>query len=219
MTESKSRMYLDGRAYVPEPDYDDLAARLAECEARWHGAVSEGQALQARLAEAERDHEQTMAERDHNEEMADKLAAAIATLTGVDIGEHSSVNCPWLAALEAAEEHGPTASALIVHRCKPFSEIDDPQVSICEPIEELEVSNEALEFLRRATDGRHRIVSTGDLHEMQIAEARADGRMYVEPGGGLGWVLLPWGLTTSKDKEREQRLTDSATVAQDSHHE
>ena len=67
--------------------------------------------LEARLAEAERDDEQAMKERDYNEEMADRLAAAIATLTGVDIGEHSSGNCPWHAALEAAEEHGPTVSA------------------------------------------------------------------------------------------------------------
>jgi hypothetical protein len=74
------------------------------------------------------------------------------------------------------------------------------------------VSNEALEFLRRAADGKHRIVSTGDLHEMQIAEARADYRMFVEPGGGLGWVLLPWELTTSKDKERE-RATSTVTGA------
>lgn len=62
----------------------------------------------------------------------------------------------------------------------------------------------ALEFLRRAADGKHRIVSSGDLHEMQIAEARADGRFYVEPGGGLGWALLPWELTTAKDKARER---------------
>jgi hypothetical protein len=69
----------------------------------------------------------------------------------------------------------------------------------------------ALEFLYRAADGKHRIVSTGDLHEMQIAEARTEGRMFVEPGGGLGWVLLPWELTTSKDKEREQRLASTVT--------
>lgn len=57
--------------------------------------------------EAERDEDQILKERDHAEAMADRLAASIAELTGEDIGEHSSGNCPWTAALEAAEEHRP----------------------------------------------------------------------------------------------------------------
>ena len=62
----------------------------------------------------------------------------------------------------------------------------------------------ALEFLKR-TDG-HRVVSTGDLNEYQIAEARRDGKMFVDEDTGLGWVLLPWELTTDKDREREQKF-------------
>lgn len=61
----------------------------------------------------------------------------------------------------------------------------------------------ALDFLKRAADGKHRIVSSGDLTNHQIAEAQARGLFYVEPGGGLGWALLPWELTTDKDKMRE----------------
>jgi hypothetical protein len=58
----------------------------------------------ATLEREEREHDQTLKERDHAEAMADKLAAALATLLGVEIGEHSSGNCPWTEALEAFEE-------------------------------------------------------------------------------------------------------------------
>lgn len=44
-------------------------------------------------------HSHTIDQRDHNEEMANKLAAAIAERFRVDIGEHSSANCPWSEAL------------------------------------------------------------------------------------------------------------------------
>jgi hypothetical protein len=61
----------------------------------------------------------------------------------------------------------------------------------------------AIEFLKRS-DG-HRVVSTGDLNEYQIAEARRDNKVFVDPDTGLGWVLLPWELTTDKDRERERK--------------
>ncbi len=51
-----------------------------------------------------------------------------------------------------------------------------------------------------------RIVSTNDLHRFQIAEASAHGRMFVDPRTSYGWVLLPWDLTTAKDKDREIAL-------------
>ena len=65
------------------------------------------------------------------------------------------------------------------------------------------VADGALAFLKRAADGKHRIVSSDDLTLLQIAEAQANGLFYVEPGGGLGWALLPWHLRTEKDKDRE----------------
>ena len=64
----------------------------------------------------------------------------------------------------------------------------------------------ALEFLKKFVDG-HRIVSTGDLTDLQISNAKVEGRMYVEPNGGLGWVALPWDLSTPKDKHREAVLS------------
>ncbi len=66
----------------------------------------------------------------------------------------------------------------------------------------------ALEFLKKFVDG-HRIVSTGDLTDLQISNAKVEGRMYVEPNGGLGWVALPWDLSTPKDKHREAVLSKS----------
>jgi hypothetical protein len=64
------------------------------------------------------------------------------------------------------------------------------------------VTNEALAFLKRCTDGKHRIVCTGDLTEFQIAEARCENKMFVD-ADGFGYVLLPWTLCTAKDKQRE----------------
>lgn len=49
--------------------------------------------------------DQTLKERDEYHEWADLLAARIALITGVDIGEHSSANCPWAKAINAAEYH------------------------------------------------------------------------------------------------------------------
>ena len=42
--------------------------------------------------------------RDRMEEWADGLADWIAKLTGVELGEHSSCNCPWANAVQAAAE-------------------------------------------------------------------------------------------------------------------
>lgn len=53
--------------------------------------------------------DQALRERDEYHETADKLAAAIAKHFGVDIGEHSNLNCPWDEALEAIENAAPPA--------------------------------------------------------------------------------------------------------------
>jgi len=54
--------------------------------------------------------DQTLTERDEYHDMADKLANAIADHLLVEIGEHSSSNCPWMRALEAIENAAPQAS-------------------------------------------------------------------------------------------------------------
>lgn len=50
--------------------------------------------------------EQIITQRDAFHDVADNLANAIAAHFGVDIGEHSSVNCPWDEALRVIEEAG-----------------------------------------------------------------------------------------------------------------
>jgi hypothetical protein len=61
----------------------------------------------AALLAEERAHGETIDQRDRYHEVADELAGHIAAITGVDIGEHSSANCPWQNAIEAAEEYKP----------------------------------------------------------------------------------------------------------------
>lgn len=48
--------------------------------------------------------DKTLTERDSYSDTADKLAGLIAEITGHQIGEHSSANCPWRNAIEAAEQ-------------------------------------------------------------------------------------------------------------------
>lgn len=55
--------------------------------------------------------DQTLSERDTYHEYADKLANAIATHLGVDIGEHSNLNNPWSKALEAIESRSTAMAA------------------------------------------------------------------------------------------------------------
>lgn len=64
----------------------------------------------------------------------------------------------------------------------------------------------ALEFLRQCSYGEHRIVSSGDLTPHQISEAQAKGLFFVDENTGMGWALVPWRLTTIKDRERELEL-------------
>lgn len=88
----------------------EAADRLAETERLLREAkpsaayALEFVSLRSKLTKAVRDQDQILNERDHAEGMADKLAAAVAALLGVEIGEHSSANCPWTEALKAFEE-------------------------------------------------------------------------------------------------------------------
>lgn len=72
-----------------------LRPELAALAARQSGGVDEPA------------FDQTIEQRDRYHGTADELADHIARITGVDIGEHSSVNCPWQNAIEAAAEYKP----------------------------------------------------------------------------------------------------------------
>lgn len=69
-------------------------------------------------------------------------------------------------------------------------------------------------FLYRAASENARIVSTNDLLDIQIVQARQDGRMIVLQDG-LGFVLLPFEISTPKDKSREQQLLQVSSVTSD----
>ncbi|MDP5494273.1 hypothetical protein P3786_16910 [Pseudomonas aeruginosa] len=71
---------------------DEHAKRLEVALAR----VAE---LERELRDEENAHTTTIEQRDNAEHWADQLAKAIAERFGVDIGEHSNLNCPWNEAL------------------------------------------------------------------------------------------------------------------------
>ncbi|MFK1397325.1 hypothetical protein ACIUY8_09635 [Pseudomonas aeruginosa] len=85
---------------------DAANARLHEVATACATAEQERDAALARVAELERKlrneenaHTTTIEQRDNAEHWADQLANAIAERFGVDIGEHSNLNCPWNEAL------------------------------------------------------------------------------------------------------------------------
>lgn len=58
-----------------------------------------------RALELARELDDQIFQRTQADQMCDRLAEAIGRLTGVDIGEHSSVNDPWQNALDAEQQH------------------------------------------------------------------------------------------------------------------
>ncbi|HHX6978703.1 TPA: hypothetical protein ACVGNR_000882 [Pseudomonas aeruginosa] len=65
--------------------------------------------MERKLRNEENAHTTTIEQRDNAEHWADQLANAIAERFGVDIGEHSNLNCPWNEALVWMQQ--PTAQA------------------------------------------------------------------------------------------------------------
>ncbi|HBO8933737.1 TPA: hypothetical protein L5D19_000644 [Pseudomonas aeruginosa] len=87
-------------------DRDSWAEQAEQRLADWDEMRKERDAALARVAELERKlrneenaHTTTIEQRDNAEHWADQLANAIAERFGVDIGEHSNLNCPWNEAL------------------------------------------------------------------------------------------------------------------------
>lgn len=85
----------------------DAIRRMRAGHVDCHGLTMQAENfLEATHAAAKSDElwDQTLRERDRYHDVADALAAQIAAITGVAIGEHSSANDPWQNALVAAEE-------------------------------------------------------------------------------------------------------------------
>lgn len=58
-------------------------------------------------------------------------------------------------------------------------------------------------FLARAVATGGRVVSSNDLNMWQWSEAQSKGNSWISPCG-FGWAILPWELTTDKDRNRER---------------
>ncbi len=86
------------------PSDEGYIVHYEDAEADKSAALSEKDEeitqLRGQLAEEEAEHLETIGRRDELEEIADKLSGAIAIRFRVDVGEHSSANCPWTNALE-----------------------------------------------------------------------------------------------------------------------
>lgn len=78
-----------------------------------------------------------------------------------------------------------------------------PSLPYCSANCKIRVAERAQRFLHQSNEIGGRIVSSGDLTPLQIAEAQACKRFYVDPATGLGWAIVPWGCGTAKDAERE----------------
>lgn len=71
----------------------------------------------------------------------------------------------------------------------------------------------ATAFLVRAAKENARVVSSGDLHHAVIVEAQATNRFWVDPETHLGFALIPWTLSTMKDRERETAYFEERSKA------
>lgn len=65
-----------------------------------------------------------------------------------------------------------------------------------------ETNNGLSIFVKKFVGKGYRLISTGDLTEMQIAEARKENRIFIDESDGYGYVALPWELTTTEDEKR-----------------
>ncbi|WP_242409088.1 hypothetical protein [Achromobacter xylosoxidans] len=102
-----------------------------------HGFAADNQRLRAINESLDKQLEEVMTERDEYHDMADKLANAIADHLLVEIGEHTSSNCPWMRALEAIENAPPQASAAA------FAKLQSAYVGACDQIAELLAEKQA----------------------------------------------------------------------------
>ena len=85
---------VEGDTFVLSRDHNAALAREAALQALLTAADERADRLERKARE-----DTTIDERDRYHEMADRLALAISNHFRVEIGEHSSMNCPWTEAL------------------------------------------------------------------------------------------------------------------------
>ena len=105
-----TRIEIATRLYAAAISNTELVNQTAE-QLR-HASIAQADILLAECGEGNvsdcKDCEQTLRQEERATEWADKLANEISSKLNVDIGEHSSSNCPWENALEAIEDYEPT---------------------------------------------------------------------------------------------------------------
>jgi hypothetical protein len=115
----------------------------------WSGDAShklrDGQSIYTHPAQQEAELMQALSERDAYHDKADQLAEKIAQMTGADIGEHSSANCPWDRALDAADEWLAQPVQEPHHACKSDMRVNGGALKL------------ALNSLRRGTQSQKEI--------------------------------------------------------------
>lgn len=64
---------------------------------------------------------------------------------------------------------------------------------------------DALTFLRRCAADNGRIVASNALFDAQLAEAEAEGRVFLDDKTTQIWAIIPWHEATYQDVLREQK--------------
>ena len=104
-----TRIEIATRLYAAAISNAELVNQTAE-QLR-HASIAQADILLAECGEGNvsdcKDCEQTLRQEERATEWANKLANEISSKLNVDIGEHSSSNCPWGNALEAIEDYEP----------------------------------------------------------------------------------------------------------------
>ncbi len=87
-----------------EAEWDALRAELKAMAEKVQEVAERNKALEEAVNKDDHDHGLTIGQRDRAEKFSDDLSAEISRISGVSIGEHSSINCPWQNALKLAAD-------------------------------------------------------------------------------------------------------------------
>jgi hypothetical protein len=89
---------------LPSGEHDVWPVRVTLTEED-EALMKAAESLKRAADKCDAEHTATIIQRDLYHDIADELAERIARITGVEIGEHSSNNDPWMRAKYAADEH------------------------------------------------------------------------------------------------------------------
>lgn len=130
--------------------------------------------------------DQALKERDHYHDMADRLASAIGTYFGADVGEHSSSHSPWHEALRIIDVAAPQASAEDVRNAA-LEEAYEAVMCVCaadyqqselsnfyEPLRALKKAGDYIRALKPPQAGKREIVAWFDARAALVSVAQPE---------------------------------------------